>query len=89
MQSLVPSSSSKPIESSSPTLRTHHVTVKYMLKIAFVACVVELFFAYDLHDNQTKMIFAVFGLVGVALYLYFYEGRRSDRPTDPSESLKP
>jgi len=70
-------------------LRTHHVTVKYMLEIAFVACVVELFFAYDLHDYQTKMIFAVFGLIGVALYLYFYEGRGSDRPADPSESLKP
>ena len=70
-------------------LRTHHVTVKYMLEIAFVACVVELFFAYDLHDSQTKMIFAVFGLVGVALYLYFYEGRGSDRPADRSESLKP
>ncbi len=70
-------------------LRTHHVTVRYMLEIAFIASVVELFFAYDLHDYQTKMIFAVFGLVGVALYLYFYEGRRSDRPTDPSESLKP
>jgi uncharacterized membrane protein YfcA len=70
-------------------LRTHHVTVKYMLEIAFVACVVELFFAYDLHDIETKIVFAVFGLVGVALYLYFYEGRRSDRQTDPSESLKP
>ena len=70
-------------------LRTHHVTVKYMLEIAFIASVVELFFAYDQHDTQTKMIFAVFGLVGLALYLYFYEGRRSDRPTDPSESLKP
>ena len=70
-------------------LRTHHVTVKYMLEIAFVACVVELFFAYDLHDIETKIVFAVFGLVGVALYLYFYEGRRSDRPTDPSESPKP
>ena len=70
-------------------LRSHHVTVRYMLEISFIASVVELFFAYDLHDNQTKMIFAVFGLVGLALYLYFYEGRGSDRPTDPSESLKP
>jgi len=70
-------------------LRTHHVTVRYMLEIAFIASVVELFFAYDLHDFETKIIFAVFGLVGLALYLYFYEGRRSDRPTDPSQSLKP
>ena len=70
-------------------LRSHHVTVKYILEIAIIASVVELFFAYDLHDFETKIIFAVFGLVGLALYLYFYEGRRSDRPTDPSESLKP
>ncbi len=70
-------------------LRTHHVTVKYMLEIAFVACVVELFFAYDLHDIETKIVFAVFGLVGVALYLYFYEGRRSDRPADPSQAPNP
>ncbi len=70
-------------------LRTHHVTIRYMLEIAIIASVVELFFAYDLHDFETKIIFAVFGLVGLALYLYFYEGRRSDRPTDPSESLKP
>ncbi len=70
-------------------LRSHHVTVKYMLEIAFIASVVELFFAYDLHGGQTQIIFAVFGLVGLALYLYFYEGRRSDRPADPSESLKP
>jgi len=60
-----------------------------MLEIAFIASVVELFFAYDLHGGQTQIIFAVFGLVGLALYLYFYEGRRSDRPADPSESLKP
>ena len=70
-------------------LRTHHVTVKYMLEIAFVACVVELFLASDLHDFETKIVFAVFGLVGVALYLYFYEGRGSDRPADRSQSLKP
>ncbi len=70
-------------------LRTHHVTIRYMLEIAFIASVVELFFAYDLHDFETKIIFAVFGLVGLALYLYFYEGRGSDRPADPSESLKP
>ena len=60
-----------------------------MLEIAFVACVVELFFAYDLQDFETKIVFAVFGLVGVALYLYFYEGRGSDRPADRSQSLKP
>ncbi len=70
-------------------LRSHHVTVKYILEIAIIASVVELFFAYDLHDFEPKIIFAVFGLVGLALYLYFYEGRRFDRPTDPSESLKP
>ncbi len=70
-------------------LRTHHVTVKYMLEIAFVACVVELFFAYDLHDFETQIVFAVFGLVGVALYLYFYEGRGSDRPADRSQAPNP
>ncbi len=70
-------------------LRSHHVTVKYILEIAIIASVVELFFAYDLHDYQTKVIFAAFGLIGLALYLYFYEGRRSDRPADRSESLKP
>ena len=63
-------------------LRSHHVTVRYMLEIAFIACVVELFFAYDLHDFETKIIFTVFGLVGLALYLYFYEGKDSERPAD-------
>ncbi len=67
-------------------LRSHHVPVKYMLEIAFIASVVELFFAYDLHDFQTKIIFAAFGLVGLALYLYFYERENSDRPADHSES---
>ena len=70
-------------------LRSHHVTVKYMLEIAIIASIVELLFAYDLHDFETKIIFAVFGLVGLALYLYFYEGRGSDRRADPSQSLKP
>ncbi len=70
-------------------LRSHHVTVKYILEIAIIASVVELFFAYDLHDFETKVIFAVFGLVGLALYLYFYEDRNSDRPANPSQSLKP
>ncbi len=70
-------------------LRSHHVTVKYILEIAIIASVVELFFAYDLHDFETKIIFTVFGLVGLALYLYFYEGRSSDRPANPSQSLKP
>ncbi len=70
-------------------LRSYHVTVKYMLEIAFVACVVELFFAYDLHDLETKIIFAVFGLVGLALYLYFYEGPSSTRTAAaPSEVLE-
>ncbi len=67
-------------------LRSHHVTVKYILEIAIIASVVELFFAYDLHEFETKIVFAVFGLVGRALYLYFYEGRNSDRPADHSES---
>lgn len=71
-------------------LRTNHVTVKYMLEIAFTASVVELFFAYDLHDLETKIIFAVFGLVGLALYLYFYVGPNSSRPAAaPSEVLEP
>ncbi len=70
-------------------LRSHHVTVKYILEIAIIASVVELFFAYDLHDFETKIVFAVFGLVGLALYLYFYEGRGSDRTADHFESLKP
>ncbi len=63
--------------------------MKYILEIAIIASVVELFFAYDLHDFETKIIFAVFGLVGLALYLYFYEDRNSDRPANPSQSLKP
>ncbi len=67
-------------------LRSHHVTVKYILEIAIIASVVELFFAYDLHDFETKIIFAVFGLVGLALYLYFYEGRNSDRPANQSQT---
>ncbi len=67
-------------------LRSHHVSVKYMLEIAFITCVVELFFAYDLHDFETKIVFAVFGLVGLALYLYFYEGRNSDRPANQSQT---
>jgi len=65
-------------------LRSHHVTVKYILEIAIIASVVELFFAYDLHDFETKIIFAVFGLVGLGLYLYFYEGRATERPADHS-----
>ena len=63
-------------------LRSHHITVKYILEIAIIASVVELIFAYDLHNFETKIIFAVFGLVGLALYLYFYEGRNSERPAD-------
>lgn len=67
-------------------LRSHHVTVKYILEIAIIASVVELFFAYDLHNDQTQIIFAVFGLVGLALHLYFYQGRSSQRPADHTES---
>ena len=63
-------------------LRSHHITVKYILEIAIIASVVELIFAYDLHTFETKIIFAVFGLVGLALYLYFYEGRNSERRAD-------
>ncbi len=63
-------------------LRSHHITVKYILEIAIIASVVELIFVYDLHNFETKIIFAVFALVGLALYLYFYEGKNSERPAD-------
>lgn len=53
-------------------LKTHHVSIEYIVEISIVASAIELLFAADMHHLGTNIIFAAFGLSNLILYLYFF-----------------
>ena len=53
-------------------LRTHHISVEYIVEISIIASAIELLFAADTHSVFTQAIFAVFGLSNLVIYLYFF-----------------
>ena len=53
-------------------LRTHHISVEYIVEISIIASAIELLFATDTHSVFTQAIFAVFGLSNLIIYLYFF-----------------
>jgi len=53
-------------------LKTHHISVEYIVEISIIASAIELLFAADTHSVYTQAIFAVFGLSNLIIYLYFF-----------------
>ncbi len=53
-------------------LKTHHISVEYIVEISIIASAIELLFAYDTHSFQTLLVFAGFGLSNLIIYLYFF-----------------
>jgi len=53
-------------------LKTHHISVEYIVEISIIASAIELLFAADTHNVYTQAIFAVFGLSNLIIYLYFF-----------------
>ena len=53
-------------------LRTHHISVEYIVEISIIASAIELLFAADTHSVYTQAIYAVFGLSNLIIYLYFF-----------------
>lgn len=53
-------------------IKTHHVSVEYIVEISIIAPAIELLFAGQYYDLGSKIILAVFGLVTLFLYLYFF-----------------
>lgn len=53
-------------------LKTHHISVEYIVEISIIASAIELLFAADTHSVYTQAIFAVFGLANLLVYLYFF-----------------
>lgn len=53
-------------------LRTHHISVEYIVEISIIASAIELLFAGDMHDISTQVVFAVFGLSNLLVYLHFF-----------------
>ncbi len=49
-----------------------HISIKYIVEIAIIAAVVEIFFNTYALDIKTLGLFAVFGLGNLALYLIYY-----------------
>jgi len=49
-----------------------HISIKYIVEIAIIASVVEIFFNTYALDIETKVLFAVFWLWNLALYLIYY-----------------
>jgi uncharacterized membrane protein (DUF373 family) len=53
-------------------LRTHHISVEYIVEISIIASAIELLFASDVHTLGTQIVFAAFGLSNLVIYLYFF-----------------
>lgn len=49
-----------------------HISIKYIVEIAIIASVVEIFFNSYALDIYTMTLFGVFGLWNLALYLIYY-----------------
>lgn len=53
-------------------LKTHHVSIEYIVEISIVASAIELVFATDLHSLGTNVVIAIFGVVNLIVYLFFF-----------------
>ena len=53
-------------------LKTHHISVEYIVEISIIAPAIELLFATAMYDTSTKIILGVFGVTNLFLYLYFF-----------------
>lgn len=53
-------------------VRTHHVSVEYIVEISIITSAVELLFAADTHSWVTNVVFGVYGLANLILYLHYY-----------------
>jgi uncharacterized membrane protein (DUF373 family) len=53
-------------------VKTHHVSVEYIVEISIIAPAIELLFAAEYYDTPSKIILAVFGLANLFLYLHFF-----------------
>lgn len=53
-------------------VKTHHVSVEYIVEISIIAPAIELLFASEFYDTPTKIILAIFGLANLVLYLHFF-----------------
>lgn len=53
-------------------LKTHHVSVEYIVEISIIAPAIELLFAAEYYDSVSKVVLAVFGLCNLVLYLHFF-----------------
>lgn len=60
-------------------LKTHHISVEYIVEISIIASAIELLFAADTHSVYTQAIFAVFGLCNLIIYLYFFGPEHDER----------
>lgn len=53
-------------------LKTHHISVEYIVEISIIAPAIELLFAHKMYDTPTLIILAVFGLANLFMYLHFF-----------------
>lgn len=53
-------------------VRTHHVSVEYIVEISIIASAVELLFALDTHSLSANVVLAIYGLTNLFLYLYYF-----------------
>lgn len=69
-------------------LRTHHISVEYIVEISIIASAIELLFASEMHSVYTQIIFAGFGLSNLVIYLYFF-GVEHDEVLHKDSKRKP
>ncbi len=51
----------------------HHIDIKYVLEISFIAPAIEIIFAASQHSLALNIVFGVFSLASLLVYVLFYE----------------
>ncbi len=54
-------------------LKTHHLSIKYLVEISIIAGAIEVIFNATSHDIMLNIIFGIFAILNLILYLIFYE----------------
>lgn len=54
-------------------MRYHHIDIKYMVEIGFIACVLELLFNFEHYTEDMRMLLAGMAVAFLAIYAFRYE----------------
>lgn len=58
-------------------LESHNLSINYLVQIAIIAPAIEVIFATSAQPLATNIMLAVFSIINLVIYLYFYQDLKS------------